>query len=783
MGDIRYTFRQLARQQGWSVVAGLTLALGIGAATAILSIIDAAMLRPLPYPHPEQLVTIGVETVRPDGKASRRFPSMDDMRLWQQSGDVLSAAAGFRSASGFGLVVDGPEPERIEVLEFTEAYLSMHGVAPLFGRDLTIADMDAAAPNVALLGYGYWQRRFGGRRDVIGEILRLEGGSATIVGVLPSSFNAEVPVSRPLRISAVDAGRPGTLLVHARLQPGVTIEQATERLSTRMAAVGGAGSARSARARVRSRLAAESSHYRTTANILAGAAGLILLIACVNVAGLLLARGSARETELAVRSALGAGRSRLIRQLLTESAILALIGGAMGIILAWWSLDTIVANLPLSLPANSPATLNRHILLATVVLLVPTALIFGLLPAFRLSRMRVGSGGGGHSRTALSRRGAQLLIGAEVALAVILVTGAGLMLRSYARLTAVDLGFKPDGLLMMELLPLDKNPAVHGAYYRDLLPRLRSLPGVQSVGLVDYFALGAGMSMTQVRGSGDFLQATVFEVLPGYFETIGVTLREGRLPADVDDARGVVINESAARALFPDGAAAGRSLIRAGRDAGAWTVLGVIADIRHSGPRGWIRPQVFFPLAPTEAHLSRAMMVVLRASGPMSELASRARQTAHSIGPRVLVQRVRTAGDLLADHVVTPRRRATLLGLLGGVGLALAIVGVFGLTGYAVSRRTREFGLRIALGARPDQVVRTVMKDSLLPIVVGTIVGLGAAALATRVVESFLFETARTDPGTFAGVALTLAITGCLAALVPALRAARVDPMITLRAE
>ncbi|HSC29183.1 MAG TPA: ABC transporter permease [Vicinamibacterales bacterium] len=792
--DIRYGIRQLFRQRGSSLVAVLTLALGIGVSSAIFSLIDATMLRPLPYPDPWQLVTLGPEEGRPDGRVSRPTPSMEDLRTWQAASDVFTAVAG--SGSAFrGRIVEGPEPERIQVQHFTEDYLSMHGVAPLIGRDFVREDCDVGAPLVALLGYGYWQSHYGGRQDVIGESVRLDTEIATIVGVLPAWFNATTPLSIPLRIAPDEYSRRGTgrVSVYARLRPDVSIERARAQLSARMPSRPlPDGSVREVGVWVSSRLESSLSRYRTTVNVLAGAVGLILLIACVNVAGLLLARGAARQPELAVRASLGAGRGRLIRQLLTESVVLAVPGGALGVLLAWLSLDALVANIPLSLPSNSPVTLNLTVMAATAALLVPTSLLFGLAPAIRLSRIRIGQAlarGGRQAGSSLPRRGSQLLIGAEVALAVVLVAGAGLMIRSFVRITAVDLGFRPDGLLTMEVLPLDRNPAAHKEYYSALLQQLRTIPGVSSAGLVDNFPLGGGTAYSSVSVAGTSTGTTVFEAMPGYFETIGATLRDGRLPTDADYAsgfRGVVINDSAAREMFPDGPAVGRELTRAGRDPRTWTVLGVIADLRHGGPldtRNEGQPQVYFPLEPTEFDLNQAMLVVVRPSGSVPGLGDRLRRVALSIGPRVLVERIRTGHDWFGDRVITPRRRTVLLGLLGGLGLTLALVGVFGMTAYAVTRRTTEIGVRMAFGARPGQVVRAIVRDSAVPIAAGTALGVGGALLATRVIESFLFETAPTDPVTLAAVALMLASAGCLAALVPALRAAKVDPVASLRAE
>ena len=790
--DIRYGIRQLLRQRGSSIVSVATLALGIGVSTAVLSVIDATMLRPLPYPDPGQLVDVRVEEVTPDGQVQSPASSMEDMRTWQAATDVFSAVAGVGQASR-GRIADGPEPERIAVQHFTEDYLSMHGVTPIAGRGFSREDTNEGAPLVALLGYGYWQKRYGGRSDVIGQTIRLDADVATIVGVLPAWFNATTPLATPLRISSQQFSRRGTgrVTVYGRLRPDVTMEQARARLSPRMRALpypdGRVPVVREVRASVTSRLDALTSRYRTTVNVLAGAVGLILIIAAVNVAGLLLARGAARQSELAVRASLGAGRGRLIRQLLTESVVLALPATALGVLLAWLSLDVIVASLPLSLPANSPVSLNLTVIALTVALLVPTTLLFGLAPAIRLSRVRIGSvlaRGSRQVSSSLSTRGGQLLIAAEVALAVILVAGAGLMIRSFVRLSAVDLGFNPNGLLTMQVLPLERSPAAHKDYYTALVERLRTTPGIASAGLADYFALSDGYRSTSVSVAGKSSGVGIVEVLPGYFETIGATLRDGRLPSDADyrsGSRAVVINEHAARTLFPGGSAVGRELIRAG---GSWMVAGVIADLRHGGPLGRRsagHSQLFFPLNPTESGLNTAMTVVIRPSGQVT--GDRLRQAAQSMGQRVLVEEIRTANDWFGESVITPRRRTVLLGLLGGLGLTLALVGVFGMTAYAVTRRTGEIGVRMAFGARPGQVVRTIVRDAAAPIAAGTLIGIAGAALASRVIESFLFQTAPGDPMTLALVAVALATTGCLAALVPALRAARVDPASSLRAD
>jgi putative ABC transport system permease protein len=789
--DVRYGTRQLLRQRGSSLVAIVTLALGIGVSTAIFSVIDATMLRPLPFPDPEQLVTVSPEEMMPDGKVSRATASMDDMRSWQKSTDVFSFVAG--SGGAFrGRIVEGAEPERIQVAHFTEDFLPMHGVSPLMGRNFTREDTDPGAPLVALLGYGYWQSRYGGSQDVIGQTVRFDTESATIIGVLPASFNATTPVTTPLRIPLAEQPRRGTgrVSVYARLRPDITIEQARERLTARMERrTLPDGKQTTSTVAIRSRLEGSLTQSWPTVKILAGAVGLILLIACVNVAGLLLARGATRQSELAVRASMGAGRGRLVRQLLTESVVLAIPGGLLGLLLAWLSLDAIVANIPLSISTNSPATLNLKVLAATAALLIPLSLLFGLAPAIRLSRVRIGSvlaRGGRQRGAALSRRGGQMLIAAEVALAVVLVAGAGLMIRSFMQIAAVDLGFNAKGLTTMEVLPLERNPNAHQEYYAALLRQIRSMPGMISAGIVDSVALGGSTTFTSVSAGGKPVFSTVFEVTPGYLEAIGATVRDGSLPTDEGYAagrRGVVVNETAAKALF-DGPAVGREVTRAGSDKAPWTVLAVVKDLRHDGPLSTKSdPQVFFPMRIDEADLNQKMMVIMRLSGAGPGLSDQLRRAAQGIGPRVLVERIRSGEQLFDANVLTPRRRTVLLSLLGGLGMALALVGVFGMTAYSVNRRTAEIGVRMAFGARPGQVVRTMMRDAAVPIVIGTLAGVGGALAATRVIESFLFATAPTDPATLAVVAGTLAFAGCLAALVPALRAAKVDPATSLRAD
>jgi len=787
--DARYAWRLLRKQPGFSIVAVLTLALGIGASTAIFSVIDAALLRPLPYPHPEQLVEINIEVDRPGRPQPSRFgPSVKDMRQFQTPDGPLASIATWDSVM-FGRIVDGAEPERVEAIEISESYLSLHGLAPLVGRGFNADDMREGAPDVVLLGHGYWLSRFGGDRDVVGRTIRFDDRSATIVGVLPPSA-WKVPIWRPLQLPAGAADRRGSgRQMLGRLKSGVTLEQARQQLTALVDDEPGPDATTlDARVHLTSLLDDARGEYGPTVEVIAGAVGLILLIACVNVAGLLLARGATRHSELAVRASIGAGRGRLVRQLLMESLVLSVIGGALGVLVAWVSLDALVANIPMSLPSNSPAALNLKVLSASVALALVTGLVFGLVPALRLSRVQIGAAmaqGQRRHGPSLGRRGGQLLIATEIALAVVLVAGAGLMLRSFSRLLAVDMGFIPESIVTMEVTPLDPNPAAQARYYPDLLRSLRAIPGVAAAGAVDHMPLAGSSTVTSATIDGRRVTIGIRQALPGYFEAMGIPLRQGRLLTDQDHAASLpaaIVNEAAAHAMFPDGQVVGRQFIV---NKQTYSVIGVVADIRHGGPLGRVSSEVFTPFqAPTSTlHRALALTVVVRPDGRAPGLAQQLRVAAQNVGPRVLVERIRTGEEWMGVRVVTPRRRTVLLGLLGALGLVLAIVGVFGMTAYSVSRRTQEIGIRMAFGAEPAVMVRHMVRDSAIPILIGTAAGLGAAAMATRMLATFLFETAPIDRATFAAVSIVLVAAGCLAAWLPARRAARVDPVAALRAD
>jgi putative ABC transport system permease protein len=781
--DLRYSIRILAKHRGFSLVAILTLALAIGASTALFSVIDAALLHPIPYPHPEQLVELSVEEIG-DGPVRTLGPSLAEARVWWASSGAFSQVC--VSRTGRRAVVDTGEIERATTSEFSEGCLPMYGVTPIRGRGITVADTAADAPTVVLLAYGYWQSRFGGAEDVLGRTIRLPDGPATIVGVLPTGFERKTALVKALRVGyqfpGAEQRRGLGTSTYARLASGVTAAQAEARTAAVM-------NAATARLKTESLYDDTTAGYGTTMRTLAGAVGMIFMLACINVAGLLLARGAARQAELAVRVSLGAGRMRIVRQLLIESVVLGVTAGVAGVALAWISLDAVVALIPISLPTDAPATLNLRVLAFAVVTAVMSAVAFGLVPALRLSRSagdRVIAATSRRHGSSLTRRNGQLLIAAEVAIAMVLLAGAGVMGRSFMRLLATDLGFDPERVSAIEAVPADPRPAVLATYYPDLLRAIGALPSVESAGAVDNLPLVGGATSTGAFVGDVRKGVEISQVLPGYFETMGLRLLAGRFPTDADvtsPRQVVVLDAAAATALFPGKPAIGRQLqLRSVKDP-VREVVGVVSTVRQWGaqsPVSFMRPKVYLLFG---QDTPRAMAIVFRTRPGLALSAEQLRTEAGNVGPRVLVEPVRTGSEWLAENTLRTRRRTLLFGLLGVLGVTLALVGIFSMTAYAVASRTREIGVRMALGARSTQVVRAVLHDAAVPVIVGTIVGIAAAAGLTRVIASFLFNTAPADPVAFSLATVALIAAGGIAAWLPARQAARVDPIRALRAD
>jgi predicted permease len=783
--DLRYGVRLLLAQRASSLVAVLTLAVGVGLTTALFSVIHAAVLRPLPYQNPEQLVSAIVREQRRD-RTSGYAPSLQDLRLWRGPDKILTHAA--LQEGPYQLIVDAGDPDRASVVKVSEDYFEAYGVRPAAGRSFVEDDVRRDSPFVAILGHRYWRTRFGADRGAIGRVIRIENEPATVIGILPADFEPSVAVWQPLRWNpGFDPMRGSGARNIGRLRPGVAWEAAESELS-RVAAQFSQGRVISTSVVLRSEYERTTGGVGSTVGMLAGSVGAILLIACVNVAGLLLARGATRQRELAVRASIGAGRSRLVRQLLTESVVLAVAGAATGVLLAWVSLESLVAIVPLSLPRSATPSLNLEVLAFSVAVALLTPILFGLVPALRLSRLNMSHALAGADRragAALSRRGGQWLIGAQVTLAVVLLAGAGLMIRSFGKLVAVDLGFEPGAFMTMQVAPLDRSPAAAAEYYPVLLARIRQISGVAAAGAADQLPLGGSRSaeFIRVEGRPEPFRVDERQVLPGFFEAMGFTLTQGRFPTETDRISGrhlVVINEATARGVFGTQPVVGRALpLRTP----APEIIGVVGDILQDGARGARRPNVF-RLYRAGVDLGRhGLVIFVRPDGGARPLAGELRAAAHAIGPRVHIDAVRSGDDFLADTVVVPRRRMVLLGLLGGVGLLLTLIGVSSMTAYAVARRTREIGVRVAFGATGRDVVRAVARDAITPVTIGLTTGLVGAYFTTRILASLLYETTPHDPAAFAAAALVLGLTAAIAAWLPARRAASVDPMRALNSD
>lgn len=779
--DARSGVRLLRAQPAFSTVAILTLAVGIGLSTTLFTVIHAAVLRPFPISDPERLVRIDVQFPQPDGERIRTSPSLQDVRDWRAATTLFSHIAMDRDNRS--QIVDAGEPERLPVRWVSEDYFELFDIKPIVGRSISLDDARGAAPAVVLLGHRYWQARFGGDRAVVGREVRIDNQPFTIIGVVPAGFNPEVALWQPLRYTPDFERRRGIgAPVIGRLKPGVSLAAAQAEAS-RIASGTQAGT----EVVFESLFAETIEGSVSTARMLAGAVGAILLMACVNVAGLLLARGAARRRELAVRASLGASRLGLVRQLLMESVVLALAGGAVGVLLAWLSMDALLAIIPIAVPETAMATLNVQVLLFSAVLAIGTVLVFGVVPAMRLSRVDVAvalAGADRHSGAALSRRSGQVLIAVEVALAIIVLAGAGLMVRSFSRLVSVDLGFDPSAFVTLEAAPVDPSAPVAAAYYPALLERVRKLPGVLVAGAANQLPIGGSRRAGSIPGpDGNPVRVDHRLILPGYFEAAGMTVKDGRVLTDSDLRGGrpvLVMNDTAARKLFPGARAVGQH-VRLGDQ--TMEVVGVIADVLQDGARSPVRPNVYALYTGRETFGRSGFAIFVRPAPGASNLAAQLREAALNAGPKAVVDRIQPGSAFVAEEMTMPRRQMQLLGLVGVVGLALTLVGIFSVTSFAVVRRTREIGVRMALGARPASAVGAIMRDAAWPVAIGLLAGLTGAYFLTRVMATFLFETTPQDPATFAAAGLLLALAAAIATWWPARRAATIDPVTALRAE
>lgn len=800
--DIRYALRSLRKNLGFTTVALMTLALGIGINTAIFSVVYGVLLQGLPYPEPERLLTVWENRERRNGPPTE-WTGRSTFSDWRAQNRVFS---GMAAVSGWGPNLTGIDrPEVLNGALVSPDYFSVVGIAPVRGRAFLPEEEIPDRSDVVVLSHELWQQRFGGDPEIVGKSLMLNGRPNVVIGVLPPGFTGPIVSGAQLwSVLPIDPTRDDRgnhfLQVVARLNPGVTAEAALADMNRVAANIAQEnpidyGDVGVSLVPLRDQMVGP---VRTPLLVLMGAVGLILLIACANVANLLLARASVRERELAVRTALGAGRSRLIRQLMTESVVLALGGGLIGLALGVWGTEVLVRMAPAGLPRVAEIGLHPAVVVFALIASVLTGVVFGLAPAFGLSRpgtvQALRERSSGTSSEAGGRVRAALVV-IELAMGMAVLAAAGLLLRSFAELRAVDPGFHVENALSARMaLPSARYPdaAAIASFLPQLEERLRAVPGVRDVGAVTVLPLTGLVNDIsfgiegRLPAPGEEPVADERRATPGFFTTMGIPLLQGRLfeASDRQETLPVaIISESLARRFFADRDPIGQR-IRVGnvRDPEApwWTIVGVVGSVRSRALDQIPEPEIYVPLAQRP---SRGISLVIRANGEPTGLAPAFRETVWALDPDMALSGLATLEDVFSSSIAPQRFISWLLGAFAGLAVLLGAVGIYGVMGFMVSRRTREIGIRMALGARPADVLRSVMGRGLWLTIGGLALGLVGALAASRTLSGLLFDVSPTDPLTLAGVAVLLGATALFACYWPARRATRVDPMVTLRSE
>jgi putative ABC transport system permease protein len=797
--DIRYGLRMLRKSPGFTLIAVAVLALGIASTTAIFSVVDTVLLHPLPYPDANRILSVR-ESYTSTGE---RFSSSPANYLdWQAQNHVFSYMAASRGAPVN--LTDGERPERVRGVMTSTDFFPLFGVPPILGRTLLPEDNRPGNDHVVVLGSGLWKRRFGSDPALVGKNIMLNGEPYTVVGVMPASFNPDdygelwlpsawgVPAHPLLPNQDPRSMRDRHYIdTWARLKPGVTLRQARDE----MAAI----AARLEKQYPDSNKDAGVSligmqdwlvgDIRPTLLLLLVAVTFVLLIGCANVANLLLARATGRTREVSIRAALGASRLRVIRQLLTESVLLALMGGVAGILLAAWCLPVLLAMSPPDIRDFTAIGVNRHVLEFSIVVSVLSGILFGLAPALHASRgnlneyLKEGERGstGGHGKTR------SVLVVAEVALSLILLAGSGLLVKSFVRLMEVNPGFDSSHLLVFNVgLPTSSTASQQDDFYHQVVERLQALPGVQSAGAASRVPLSGGNSdrSFELPGSSKEYDADIRVSTPMYFRTMGIPLLKGRALSEQDVHSSVlvaVINEELAREIFPGQDPIGKYIVKFEAFDGPIQIVGVVGNVRHEDLETAPRPEIYFSFG--QAHWPSAFMVVRSKTSDPLALATAAQNAVASVDKDVPVANLRSMQDMLARSVLRRKFAMLLLSIFAGLAMLLAAIGLYGVMSYTVSQRTHEIGIRMALGAQKEDVLKLVVGQGMRLAVLGVVVGMVVSMALTRLMSSLLFGVSPRDPLTFTVVAALLAGVALFANYIPARRAAKVDPMVALRYE
>lgn len=806
--DLRYALRMLLKSPSFTIVAILTLALGIGANTAIFSVINGVLLKPLPYPQPQQLVTVWGRFTGIGLPNDRNWFSVPEFRDLQELSRVFSDEAAMTDAS-FNVTAGGI-PERVEGAAVSPALFSILGIRPIAGRAFLAAEAQPGQDQVILLGHGLWERRFGSDPNVVGRSLTINGKPMKIVGVLPAGFNYPLNAEmwQPLAFTPEDLkpdnrGSHGYLVL-ARIKPELTLEQAR----ADMAAVTKSIIERNLSypyqqfnfaVQLVPLLEDTVGDVKTALWVLTGAVSFVLLIACVNVASLLLARASAREREVAIRSALGAGRAQIVRQMLTESVVLAVLGGAMGLLLAPAALRGILQLGSVALPRMSEVRIDGQVLLFTMGITLGTGILFGLVPALQASRRApfedLKEGGRGATPGSASNRTRRVLVVAEVAFSVILLVGAGLLMRSFLQVLGVDTGFHADRVLTMRIsLPQERytKPDQVRAFYGEVLRRIERLPGVEAAGATNALPLsglgGSGTTTVDTQAvppDQTTPEADMRPVTPGYFQAMGIPLIRGRYFEERDSetsAPVAVIDDTFARTYWPNEDPVGKRVKLGGRQSRSpWmTITGVVGHVHYRALEAPSRVQLYWPEAQRPYN---TMSLAIRTAREPLALALAVEKEIFSVDPDQPVYQVRGMEQLRSEWVSQRFLALLLVALFAGLALVLAAVGIYGVMAHSVTLRTHEIGIRMTLGASHKDVLRMIVAQGAGLTAIGLGLGVFAAVALTRLMKSLLYGVSAGDPLTFLGVALLLVTIALLACYIPARRATRVDPLVALRYE